>query len=315
MSTISALRGLFIRKMKDQRASDSDLAVLARHALLECVGKKEGAAYVCQATQENKDIANMAKEALSLLRIWDESDVTTPLTLRVLLDALLKGWANTFIDSTLEKEIAGALLVLRDLSDNETSQLEEVLRQCGKEYLRYQPQKLLRILADVTDEHNKVVVRWAATTLARMIPAGHLRFVAQCLLGCGSQNDWPPQLEWAARHHIEAAAKTLEAAKKLHFADVRGGPYQPMDGKLLVRTSTLVDYVWVTSNMGGVLKESTKSTKQWLDLAERQVLEQLGSGEKRGFAIDLIVKIYPHDTNWYARRDELKVLEIVSRTV
>jgi len=282
--------------------------------LLESAEKKSGTTYISDADLDNKNKFRAGKEALTLLSLWNEGGAM-PKTFRVLLDALLEAWVSSFVDAKLEKDIVDALLALDELDEKEKGQLEEALRVCGKERLYYQPQKLLRILTRSRDTSNDIVVKWAFRTLGQKVDTDHLRFVAICLSACGEAKDYPSQLEEAAAHHIKAAAQTLKVAEVLRFADVRGGPYQPMDGTLTLRTSTLVDYVWVTSKMGETLEKSVATANEWLSVAEVQLLVQLGSREMRGFDVNLVVKIYPHIKNWFERREEIVTLETVSRTV
>lgn len=316
MSAVATLRDIFARRVKESRELDSDLAALARFVLAESKEKREKESWPAKdAELRNKNIATRASEALRLLSSWNEGDHPTPKTFRALLDALLEGWANSFIDDKLEKEIADALLTLGKLDKSEENSLEEALRHCGKEHLYYQPQKLLRILVRATTEHNGVVVQWASYALTRIASVDHLRFMAACLQACGSRNESVPQVEEAARHHIEKTMETLRAAEKMQFADVRGGPYKPSGQECLLRTSTQVDFVWATSKMNESLRESLKRAERWLDAAQAQLLEQLGPREKRGFDVDLIVTVYPHEKDWFARRYDLVPLDVASRSV
>lgn len=270
------------------------------------------------AEQENKDVAKQAKEALKLLSTWNEGNKPMPKTFRVLLDALLLGWVDSFIDETLEKDIVAALLALGGLDDKEEGQLEEALRYCAKVHLHYQPKKLLRILASTTEGHNETVAHWAFKMLTRTSDVDHLRFAARCLLACGEGNDNPLDLEEAAVFHIESAAKILKRAENVRFDDVRGGPSKPMgrNAEVALRTATLVEYIWITSNMGEKSKKDSEAyAYEWLDAAHNQLVKQLGTRTGRDFEVKLTVRTYPHVENWYARVDKLKPIQITSRTV
>ncbi len=316
MSAVSSLRDLFSRQAKGRAPADSDLAALARFILLESAEKKSGTTYVSDAELDNKNKFRAGKEALTLLSLWNEGG-SMPKTFRVLLDALLEAWVSSFIDAKLEKDIVDALLALDELDEKEKGQLEEALRMCGKEHLYYQPQKLLRILTGAGDASNDSVVKWAFKTLGSKVNTDHLRFVAICLSACGESSDNASKLEGAAKYHIQVAAKTLTVAENMSFADVRGGPFRPMGraSELTLHTSTLVEYVWVTSKMNETLKKSAEGANAWLNAAERQALERMGAAEKRSFDIKLTVKIYPHEKDWYSRRSELEPLQTLSHTV
>ncbi|HEY6021132.1 MAG TPA: hypothetical protein VIY48_14865 [Candidatus Paceibacterota bacterium] len=312
---MSALRDRFARQLPRtdtlRERGDEDLAALARTCLAESIlhdGILYGMDY-SHIEMSKRDL--FLREALALLKCMRVRKVCVPKTFRVVLDALLFGWAKTH-DAALEKRASQTLLLLPKSESKEEDQLGAALREVAAQHLFFDTARLLRLLTLASPASCETVVRWAFQTLGSKAKPEDLLFATACLQTAGNASD---ELRRAAVHHIDAARQTLTIVKeKVRFTQALGGPYKPMDEQCVLRSSGLVDYVWVTSQLGDSLNKSIKSADKWLDSAERQVLEQLGPPAQRGFGVDLLVHIYPHVENWFARRHTLTPLETVSRS-
>src|SRR4051812_21100518 len=109
MSALGVLNDCFARYVRDLKSSieDGDVALsgLAKIILNEHV---EGEGQSKDQPHNSKHLEQKAYGALMLLRLFQERKVPAPKTLRVIVDALLRGWAET--NASVEEKVSRALL-------------------------------------------------------------------------------------------------------------------------------------------------------------------------------------------------------------